>query len=728
MPTYLINANSPAEISINYQHGDQIQFADLAMEPYLNLELLNRGLLIFNVLVKKAEGTQQISLHINTANNSYLDLSNIKFLLEDGGQLVFAAPGTQNINTSHDDIVWSSATGGIIHGGEGNDKLHGWEGKDTLFGDSGNDVLTGSVGDALYGGEGNDKLQGYESYLDGGSGNDQLFGHKSIVHGGSGNDLVAGGEGDEQLFGDDGNDLMIGSAFRFFNQIAGTDSVMRGSLGYGVDLIDGGQGEDILFYEGEFKRFTMTKTTDGITIHDVLGIAGTDQITNVEYFVFDDAAISFSADTQLAKVYRLYQAAFGRTPDKEGLSYWFNDILHKGASLLDVANGFVNSPEFKTLYGENQDTDLILHGFYQHILSREPDPEGLAYWKKELQTGKLNLAGVLTSFSESPENYSITKGSLESGIRFTFQPIDIRHPENLYRIGDELNNVLTTDNQNDYLDGQAGNDILNGKGGNDTLIGGEGNDTLVGGSGDDRLTDLDGENTILAGDGNDRIYLGAGHNTVDGGAGIDIAYFSTRNITAPIPGTQANSTLSVSKQGDKIVVRDLSYPANSAEMSNVERVQIAFTYPEGTAIKQEIKYFAFDIEGNAGEVYKLVQAAVGNHLDSKLKEYFIGTYLLERDAGLSLSELTKHMIHDERISDLYQAGSNADAIINTIYQNALERQPTLNELNDLRIAFNEGSMSTADLIMSLSQGSEFTTRIVGQMGDHVEYYLDWAFI
>ncbi|MFM4680603.1 VCBS domain-containing protein [Aeromonas media] len=89
---------------------------------------------------------------------------------------------------------------------------------DTLYGGDGNDILFGQGGDDfLYGGAGNDILFG-------GSGNDTLYGESGsdVLSGGSGNDTLYGGTGNDVLSGGLGNDILIGGA---------GDDILKGDAG-----------------------------------------------------------------------------------------------------------------------------------------------------------------------------------------------------------------------------------------------------------------------------------------------------------------------------------------------------------------------------------------------------------------------------------------------------------------------------------------------------------------
>jgi hypothetical protein len=93
--------------------------------------------------------------------------------------------------------------------------------------------------------------------------------------------------------------------------------------------------------------------------------------------------------------------------------------MDRGMSLHDVANSFVQSAEFKTLYGDNPTNADIVTRFYNNVLHRAPDQAGADFWTKLLDSHTLTAADVLMNFSESPENQAALVGVEQNGIHFT---------------------------------------------------------------------------------------------------------------------------------------------------------------------------------------------------------------------------------------------------------------------------------------------------------------------
>ena len=74
--------------------------------------------------------------------------------------------------------------------------------------------------------------------------------------------------------------------------------------------------------------------------------------------------------------------------------------------LMEVSARFVDSQEFKNLYGHNPDNDLFLERLYDNILGRIPDQGGFDWWLNEMSiNSEKTQTRVLLDFSESHESY-----------------------------------------------------------------------------------------------------------------------------------------------------------------------------------------------------------------------------------------------------------------------------------------------------------------------------------
>ena len=107
------------------------------------------------------------------------------------------------------------------------------------------------------------------------------------------------------------------------------------------------------------------------------------------------------------KIYRLYNASFGRFPDNSGLKYWITKNIAGEDTYEETAKSFILSIEFLNLYGSNSSNTEYINALYQNILNRKPDSEGFNYWENQLESGYEDRSQLLMGFSESLENKAI---------------------------------------------------------------------------------------------------------------------------------------------------------------------------------------------------------------------------------------------------------------------------------------------------------------------------------
>jgi hypothetical protein len=203
--------------------------------------------------------------------------------------------------------------------------------------------------------------------------------------------------------------------FTTLQTFTGTNSNESFSSGIGNDDIDGGQGTDTVLYNINRSNFTITKNSNGYTVTDNTGAAGTDTLTNIERLQFSDMSVALDINGIAGQSYRLYQAAFNRTPDNGGLKYWIG-IMDSGISLQDVSSAFLLSNEFKTLYGASPTNGEFVNRLYSNVLHRAPDQGGYNYWVGLLDNHQINARDTLINFSESNENQLALIGVIQDGI------------------------------------------------------------------------------------------------------------------------------------------------------------------------------------------------------------------------------------------------------------------------------------------------------------------------
>jgi Ca2+-binding RTX toxin-like protein len=222
-----------------------------------------------------------------------------------------------------------------------------------------------------------------------------------VSTGGDTGDKLTGSANDDKLDGGAGNDILHGGA--------------------GTDLLIGGDGRDTATYDGKRENYKITHDASGWHVADQRTGStgdGNDTLQGVERITFADQALALDVDGVAAQAYRIYRAAFDRTPDLGGLGFWIGQ-LDQGTTLRDIADGFVHSQEFIDQYGSAPGNADIVMRLYKNILHREPDAGGYQFWLDALDHNKASLSELLASFSESGENQDGVAELIASGILFT---------------------------------------------------------------------------------------------------------------------------------------------------------------------------------------------------------------------------------------------------------------------------------------------------------------------
>jgi hypothetical protein len=221
------------------------------------------------------------------------------------------------------------------------------------------------------------------------------------------------------VYGTDGPDVMEGNAAGSIVYAgAGSDHIHPGG---GDDLINGGDGLDFVQLDGNYGDFIVAANaeTEAVALFDARfgSPDGLDAYDEVERLVFDDGVLATDIEgtNGAGAAYRIYQAAFDRTPDVGGLTFWVEQA-DKGMSTIEMAARFIDSDEFRHLYGSSSPpAEQFIELIYQNVLHRDPDQGGHDYWAGQLAQG-MSEAEMLARFADSPENRADVADVIVQGI------------------------------------------------------------------------------------------------------------------------------------------------------------------------------------------------------------------------------------------------------------------------------------------------------------------------
>jgi ELWxxDGT repeat protein len=188
----------------------------------------------------------------------------------------------------------------------------------------------------------------------------------------------------------------------------------------GDDVLDGGAGNDTASYRDFNLRLWSTSysPTGGLKLFRP---GETDTLISINEVSFIDGDLTFDAESRIAVVTRLYQAALGHGPDQA--------TLHAGSTALDPTHGpgnarltvnqlaasIITSNDFVTVHGGNQSDTAFVDGLYTNGLGRAADVGGLTFWTGFLASGG-SRAEVLTGFGQSAEMRNNTAAALSTGL------------------------------------------------------------------------------------------------------------------------------------------------------------------------------------------------------------------------------------------------------------------------------------------------------------------------
>jgi hypothetical protein len=180
-------------------------------------------------------------------------------------------------------------------------------------------------------------------------------------------------------------------------------------------LLDGKEGVDTVVFGLQRSAYSLSNDGGAVSVVDAVH-GSTSRLANVERLQFSDENVALDITGNAGESYRLYQAAFNRTPDKAGLGFWI-DVMDRGHALKEVAAGFIDSAEFRQLYGASPTDAQYVEALYANVLHRTPDAAGYDFWLHAMQLAP--RAEVLVNFSESAENQAQVIGAIQHGIEFT---------------------------------------------------------------------------------------------------------------------------------------------------------------------------------------------------------------------------------------------------------------------------------------------------------------------
>lgn len=306
-------------------------------------------------------------------------------------------------------------------------------------------------------------------------------------------DLIDGGEGDDVIFGQGGDDT-----------IALSD-------GFGNDTITGGETG-----ETDGDTLDMSAVTSGVqldltsadpeagSVFETGSAGGATQFTEIENIVLsagrDTVHLADGGGQDAVGGFDISDSGDGTAVDQLDVTKLTSDGGTTPVTTTDVMVG--SDPYGNAVLSFPGGESITLEGVNPLNLSTVDDlvaigiPDGRDY----IVEGSSGADTIDAGYSGDPEGDLVDAGDALDG---------------------SDDDVIEAGAGNDSVLAGAGDDSVLGDTGDDTIDGGTGNDTLRGGTGDDSIEGGDGADDLYGDEDNDTLIGGAGDDTIDGGLGAD---------------------------------------------------------------------------------------------------------------------------------------------------------------------------------------------------------------
>lgn len=219
-------------------------------------------------------------------------------------------------------------------------------------------------------------------------------------------------------------------------------------------------------------------------------------------------------------------------------------------------------------------------------------------------------------------------------------------------------------------------------------------ENATGGEGNDSISGNGGANALSGGAGKDRLEGRGGGDRLDGGSGIDFALYAG-----------ARSGYHVGRDGKGgFAVKELA-SGSVDTLQGIERIAFGDMH------------IAIDIDGNAGQAYRLYQACFGRQADLAGLGYWIDAM----DEGMSVLGMASLFSSTPEFAKLYGASPGAAAFVTRLYDNVLHRAPDSAGLAWWSGVLESKAISFADALVQFSDSAENHAQLIGQMDGGVAF-------
>ena len=133
-------------------------------------------------------------------------------------------------------------------------------------------------------------------------------------------------------------------------------------------------------------------------------------------------------------------------------------------------------------------------------------------------------------------------------------------------------------------------------------------------------------------------------------------------------------------------------------------------------IKFTDKTIALDIDGNAGQAYRIYQAAFDRKPDNSGLKYWIS----QIDGGASLENVATAFIQSQEFQSKYGENLSNGEFVTKIYNNVLHRNPDQGGYDYWLSQIDSGAMTKAAVLAGFAESAENKAALVGVIGSGIQ--------